>query len=69
VTLGAVTLGFVTHGSVTLLGRPLRSLAVVLRVKGVGGRGPAGTQTDVGVVVVRVVAVPEGGTGVVETKT
>jgi hypothetical protein len=33
--------------------------------EGCWGRGTARTQTDVGVVVVRVVAVPEGGAGVV----
>jgi len=37
--------------------------------EGCWGRGRAGKQTDVGVVVVRVVAVPEGGAGVVETRT
>jgi hypothetical protein len=54
-----------TLGSVTLLVRPLESLPAALTVKGAGGEETAGTDTDVGDVVVRVVAVPHGRSAVV----
>jgi hypothetical protein len=54
-----------TLGSVTLLARPLESLPTALTVKGAGGGETAGTDANVGVDVGRVVAVPEGGAGVV----
>ncbi len=49
----------------TLLVRPLESLPTALTVKGAGGGETAGTDANVGVDIVRVVAVPEGGAGVV----
>jgi hypothetical protein len=54
-----------TLGSVTPRVLPLESLPAALTVKGAGGGETAGTDANVGVDIVRVVAVPEGGASVV----